>query len=379
MRGASVQERASVAILGAGPAGLAVAACLARRGVDAALFEASARVGDSWRRHYDRLHLHTHKRFSALPYHPWPVEAPAYPSRDEVVAYLERYAQAERLDVRLGEEVARVARDADGWAVSTSGTRLRARHLVLATGLNHLPVVPSWPGSAEAEMELLHSSAYRSGARFRGHRVLVVGFGNSGAEIALDLAEHGARVTVSVRSPVAVVPRRVLGLPIEQLAGWLGRLPPAVASGVAATVRRARYGDLPRRGLRLAHASPLERVRERGRLPVIDVGTVGLIRRGRIAVRPGIRAFDGGEVHFDDGSRSAFDAVVLATGYRPGYPELMEGVAPRGPADPPPSGPGLHSCGLRVTAGGTLRRIAEEAPRVADAIAADLASSPATT
>jgi hypothetical protein len=161
---------------------------------------------------------------------------------------------------------------------------------------------------------------------------------------------------------------------VEQVAGWLGRLPPAVQGPIAEAVRRLRYGDLPRYGVRLASGSPLEQVRERGRLPVIDAGTVDLIRQGRIQVRPGIEAFQGGDVRFSDGSVGAFDAVVMATGYRPGYPDLMVGIPPLGPADPPPSFPRLHTCGLRVTAGGTLRRIAGEAPEVADAIARDLGS-----
>lgn len=364
-------ERTQAIVVGAGPAGLAVAACLHKCGVAHVLLEAHERVGDSWRRHYDRLHLHTHKRFSGLPYLPWPANAPDYPSRDEVVAYLEDYAERFALTVRLEETVMAASRTADGWEVRTSSARYRTPHLVLATGLNQVPVVPRWPGSDEATLEVLHSVSYRNGEPYRGRSVLVVGFGNSGGEIAVDLVEHGAKVTMAVRGPVSIVPKRILGRPVEQVAAWLNHLPAPVVGAVTGAVRTLRYGDLERHGLRLARQAPTVQVRERGRISVIDSGTVALIREGQICVRPGVRAFDRDRVLFTDAGSDVFDAVVLATGYRPGYPDVVEGVAPLGPADPPPVLPGLHTCGLRATVGGTFRLIAREAPRVAQAIASD--------
>ncbi|MEJ2668564.1 MAG: NAD(P)-binding domain-containing protein, partial [Deinococcales bacterium] len=128
--------RPQAIIVGAGPAGLAVAACLERRGAPYVLLERAPRVADTWRRHYDRLHLHTHKRNSSLPYAPWPRSAPAYPARDDVVAYLEAYAAALAASPRLSEAVEQAVRQGDGWQVGTARSRYLAPHLVVASGLN---------------------------------------------------------------------------------------------------------------------------------------------------------------------------------------------------------------------------------------------------
>lgn len=364
-------ERTGAVIVGAGPAGLAVAACLDRHGLGYVLLERSAAVGDSWRRHYDRLHLHTHKRNSALPHAPWPEAAPDYPSRDEVVAYLERYAATLSRPPRLSEAVRRARREGAGWVVETERGTYRAPHLVVATGLNDVPFRPSWSGLETFSGEILHSSEYVNGAPFQGRSVLVVGFGNSGGEIAVDLAEHGAAPALAVRGPVNVVPKRLLGRPIEEVARRLERLPPFVADAVGRAARRMRFGDVERYGLRLAPYSPTRQVAQRARIPLIDVGTIDLVRRGTIGVYPGVERLERAQVVFADGRRRAFDAVVLATGYRAGFPAFLEparGLDTRLPLRLPEAG-GLHFCGFTVTAGGTLARIAREAEGLARRIA----------
>lgn len=371
-------EGTGAIIVGAGPAGLATAACLARRGVPYLLLERSSGVGDSWRRHYDRLHLHTHKRNSALPYRAWPPSAPAYPARDEVVAYLEAYAAALGTGPRLSEAVLDAHRSAGLWRVESARDRYEAPHLVVATGLNDVPHVPSWPGLEGFPGAVLHSSEYDNGARFRGAAVLVVGFGNSGGEIAIDLAGHGARPTLAVRGPVNVVPRRLLGTPIEDVAGLLERLPTWLADIAGRAARRLRFGDVERFGLRFAPYSPSRQVAQRARIPLIDVGTIALIRRGTVRVRPGVASLDGRRVAFADGAREAFDAIVLATGYRAGFPAFLEpahGLDTRLPLRLPVA-EGLHFCGMTVPASGTLARIASEARTIADTIAG---RSPAST
>lgn len=365
-------ERTGAIIVGAGPAGLAVAACLERRGVPYVLLERSGAVGDSWRRHYDRLHLHTHKRNSALPHAPWPASAPDYPSRDEVVAYLEAYATALSTAPRLEQAVER-ARLHDGrWRVDTARGVHEAPHLVVATGLNDVPNRPSWPGRESFPGAVLHSSEYVNGERFRGRSVLVVGFGNSGGEIALDLAEHGAEPALSVRGPVNVVPKRLFGRPIEEAARVLERLPSPVSDAIGRAARRLRFGDVERYGLRFAAYSPTRQVAERARIPLIDVGTIDLVRQGVVRVLPAVAGVDGGEVAFVGGQRRAFDAIVLATGYRAGFPAFLEparGLDTRLPLRLP-AAEGLHFCGFTVTAGGTLARIAREAEALAERIAA---------
>jgi indole-3-pyruvate monooxygenase len=199
---------ASAIIVGAGPAGLAVGAELRRSDVPFVMLERGHHVGESWHRHYERLALHTPKRHSALPGLPFPRDYPTYPSRQQVIAYFDEYARRFDLHPELGQEVSHCTRGADGrWVVSTGNGEYRAHHLVMATGLNRVPNLPRWAGQETFPGPIVHTHDYSTGERFRGQRVLVVGFGNSGAEIALDLLEQGARPAVAVRSKVNVIPR----------------------------------------------------------------------------------------------------------------------------------------------------------------------------
>ena len=205
-------------IVGAGPAGLAAAACLHRAGAPYMILEREGCVGASWHHHYERLHLHTDRAHSALPYFPLPKHYPKYPSREQFVAYLESYAKRFNLQPRFGQEVYSAHLRDGRWHVRTQHTIYESRYLIVATGYNARPYLPAWPGQETFTGEVMHSSAYKNGAPYREKRVLVVGFGNSGGEIAIDLWEHGARPTLSVRGPVNVVPREVVGVPILTIA-----------------------------------------------------------------------------------------------------------------------------------------------------------------
>ncbi|MDQ3910587.1 MAG: NAD(P)/FAD-dependent oxidoreductase [Actinomycetota bacterium] len=368
-------------IVGAGPAGLAVAGCLRRAGIPLVILEREDRVGASWHRHYDRLHLHTDKAHSALPYLPLPKDYPRYPSRDQLVAYLESYAGHFGLEPRFGQEVL-AARLRDGrWQTWTRDTLYLSRFLVMATGHNARAHLPKWPGQEAFSGEVVHSSVYKNGAPYRGKRVLVVGFGNSGGEIAVDLFEHGAMPALSVRGPVNVIPRDVLGLPILAIAIPLEKLPTRLADALAAPVVRLAFGNLGRVGLQRAAEGPFGEIERRGRIPLIDVGTIGLIKKGAIDVRPGVERFDGQDVVFVDGTRDRYDAVVLATGYRPTVDALLE----RAPlltdehGSPCRSGreaaQGLYFCGFHVSPTGMLREIAMEAKRIATDIASEHAGA----
>ena len=211
---------ASTAIVGASAAGLAVAACLKRQGVDYILLEQGEQVAGRWRHHYDRLHLHTPRGLSGLPYRPMPSTYPRYPSRDQVVAYLEEYAHALDLVPCFNQHVVSVQQEAAGWITHTQDGSYRSRCVVLATGHARHPHVPTVPGRDRFAGTVLHSQDYRTGTAYAGQSVLVVGFGNSGGEIALDLLEHGATPAVAVRSAVNVVPRDIYGIPVLALAHW---------------------------------------------------------------------------------------------------------------------------------------------------------------
>lgn len=367
-------------VVGAGPAGLAIAACLRARGVSPVVLERGRGVGESWRRHYRRLHLHTVKELSALPGMPFSEDVPRYPSREQVVEYLEGYAESHGIEPRFGVEVHRARPSGDdepGWTLKTGEGDWRCRRWVIASGYNAAPVRPTWPGEAAWSGSVEHSSSYTDGEQWRGCRVLVVGAGNSGAEIALDLCEHGATAALSVRSAQHVVPRDFLGMPSQKSSIRMRRLPLSLRDAIARFISRLSFGDLARYGLRRPRTGPITRIVREGRVPMLDVGTVERIRSGAIRVLPGIERFEEENVVFTDGLRLPFDHVVLATGYRPGLDRWIEGLdgALDGGGRPVPGNgrlaPGLYALGFDNDPGGLLRRIALEAPRLADLIVED--------
>jgi indole-3-pyruvate monooxygenase len=367
-----------VLVVGAGPAGLAAAACLKQRGIDALVLEAAPALGDAWRRHYDRLRLHTVKQQSHLPGMPFAKELPRYPSRADVVAYLEAYAAHFGIAPRTNEAV-RAVRAAEGedagFVVESARGVHRARAVVLAAGLNRVPNPDRLPGQDAFRGLLMHSAHYRNGDAFAGKPVLVVGAGNSGAEIALDLAERGARPTMAVRSPVNIVPRDFLGMPMQLTSIRVSKLPIAVGDRLGRVVSRLAFGDLSRHGFARPELGPLSAVKVRRRVPLIDVGTIAAIKRGEIAVKPGVERLTETGAVFADGSTAALDAVVLATGFRPALAEIVavpgvlddEGY----PRDWRGGGacPNLFFVGYYQPATGLLRQIAIDAEMVAAAIA----------
>lgn len=363
-------------VIGAGPAGLAVGACLKRAGIPCVILEGRERVGAAWHHHYDRLHLHTDKGNSELPFLPYPQNYPRYPSRSQVIEYLEAYAQKFQLEIKFGQQVNAAQQARGQWEARTQDVRYDAPNLVVATGYNHEPFIPRWQGQDSFRGTIIHSSEYKNGAPFTGQNVLVVGFGNSGGEIAIDLWEHGARPSIAVRSPVNVIPRELFGIPILSIGILQRKLPPKLADALNAILLRAVIGDLTRYGLRKQPYGPMTQIQREARIPLIDVGTIQLIKEGRLAVYPGIEAFTREGVRFKDGKEVHFDAVILATGYRPRIDAFLQ-------ADPAPydrngtplssgrrtSLPGLYFCGFFVSPAGMLREIGIEARQISAAIA----------
>jgi indole-3-pyruvate monooxygenase len=364
-------------VVGAGPAGLASAACLKQRGIEALVLEAGPSLANSWRHHYDRLHLHTVKQQSHMPGLPFARELPRYPSRADVVAYLEAYAARFAIAPRTGEAVRRVRPEDGGLVVESTRGTYRARAMVMAAGLNRLPNPERLPDQERFRGAVIHSRDYRNADRFAGQRVLVVGAGNTGAEIALDLAEHGARPTLAVRSPVNIVPRDFLGLPTQLTAIRIRRLPLKVRDGIGRLVSRLAFGNLARYGLARAAFGPLTSIELRRRIPIIDVGTIAAIKRGDIAVKPAVTRFTESGAAFADDTVAEFDAVVLATGYRPALGEILDDMPgvldDQGyPRDWRGGGaqPNLFFVGYTQPATGLLRQIGIDAEAAAAAIAA---------
>ena len=365
----------SVCVVGAGPAGLAAAAMLTRAGARVVVLERTE-VGASWTSRYDCLHLHTVRWLSGLPGYAIPRSSGKWPSRDRVVDYLRAYAARSALDVRAGVDVTRIDRDDGRWVVHAARNDFHADRVVVATGYSNVPFVPNWPGTLGGE--IVHSSAYRNPEPFRGRRVLVVGSGNSGAEIAADLASGGAaEVSLSVRTPPAIVRRDTAGVPTQLLGIASSHLPVGVVDRIAATLRRVAFPDLAPLGLP-APERPYSEFLRRRVIPVIDVGIVSAVRAGRVRVVADVERLDGDTVGLVDGSGVAVDAVLAATGFRTGLEPIVghlgvldeRGVPLVHGADEHASAPGLHFVGYDVTLGGMLREIGGQARRLARVVSA---------
>ena len=361
-------------IIGAGPAGLATAATLKAQGLHPAILEKSNAVGAVWRRHYDRLHLHTDRARSGLPGLAMPKTYGRYPSRAQVVEYLEAYAAKFALEPVFNAPVHAVRRDGRTWRAESGENSHSAPIVVIATGWADYPYAPTWPGIDEFGGPILHSSQYRNPAPFAGKRVLVVGYGNSGAEIALDLAEAGIDVSLSARSPVNIVPRELFGVPILFFPAAEQWLPPRVADALNAPLIRFAIGSIEKLGLKRSPKGPLQSIEEDGRVPLIDIGTLDAIRDGRIKLRGDVMSCTRGCVGFKQSPAERFDAIVLATGFRPDLRVLLpdaKGVLNAAGA-PLVSGrataePGLFFCGAIPSALGQFRQIGIEATRIAAA------------
>lgn len=372
-----------VVVVGAGPAGLAVAAELNRRGVRPAILEAGPAVGWSWRRHYPFLRLHTTRRDSALPGLPMPRTAGRYPSRDAFAAYLDAYAA--RLDADLHLDCAvqsiRPARAADGgWVVESGTRRFLARQVVVAAGFNRVPVRPEVAGEERFGGSVLHSSRWAELGEVAGRRLLVVGLGNSGADLVEELAAAGAEVAVAARGPHHLVPLEIAGvnwrawyrLAPEALFALGRALPPPLrrrlpylAAAWWSAVARRRFGDLEALGLRLQRPGELVAHWNARRAPLTAGPFVDRIRRREVRVLPPLAALHPGSAETADGARHPADAVVLATGYRPALEDLLPPAALPAAGGWPPEGrpalPGLWLCGYLpdlVRIRWTARRVA---------------------
>jgi cation diffusion facilitator CzcD-associated flavoprotein CzcO len=297
---------------------------------------------------------------------------PLYPSRTQVVEYLESYAAQFGILPVFGTGVTSLRRESGQWCAITASGPVAAPIAVVANGIASAPYHPSWPGMDSYKGSVIHSSRYRNPQPYDGRRVLVVGFGNSGGEIALDLAEAGVDVALAVRGPVQILPRDLLGLPILTWSILYRPLPARLVDAINAPILRLALGSMEKLGLRRANKGPAQMVREDGRVPLIDVGTLARIRDGSIKLRGGLDRFTDGGVVFDDGSKEDFDGVILATGFRPDLRSLLGDVS--GVLDekgmPIVTGretaeAGLYFCGQITSATGQLREIGIEARRIA--------------
>lgn len=361
-------------IVGAGPAGLAAAAWLTKLGLPYQIWESSDQLAHRWRNHYQRLHLHTVKEFSHLPFKPFPDHYPTFVSREQMVEYCENYACTFDIRPEFGKKLVLIERENEAWRVTEeSGEKVLVHNLIVATGLNSKPVMPDWPGLDDFKGEVIHSRDYREPAPFKGKHCLVVGMGNTGAEIALDLAENEVETAVSVRSPLNVVPRVAFGRPTQATALALRKLPYWLQDILGNLMKAITIGKLDRYGIKSTRISPLKQLRTTGKTPLIDLGTVKMIKEGRIAILPDIKALNSDTLSFVDGQTRAFDVIICATGYRSMIgsllPELKSYLDPYGnPKFNIGSGKwsGLYFLGFdNYRAGGILGIIRDDSEKIA--------------
>jgi Pyridine nucleotide-disulphide oxidoreductase len=307
-----------VVIIGAGPAGIAMAVSLRDRGRRPLVIDRADEVGASWRGRYDRLKLNTGRPFSHLPNRKYPKGTPMFPHRDDVIAHLDRHAHEDGIELQLSTEVYRVDRRRPGWRLATSAGEIDARQVVVANGNEHTPHIPEWPGTDETTVEMLHSSAYRNPAPYEDKRVLVVGCGCSGMEIAHDLASGGAaKVWLAVRTPPHILLRSLPGgLPGDLISLPLYHGPTRIADAFGRAARKANLGDLSGFGLPAPSDGVFTSVKRFERVPaLVDVDVIDAIKDGSIEVVPTVESFDGDEVVLVDGSRLDPHAAILATGF----------------------------------------------------------------
>jgi len=375
-----------VAVVGGGPAGLSAAYALKRQNLEPLVLEQTAAVGDVWRNHYEGLRLNTGRYFSRLAGGAIPRSAGAWPGKDEVVRMLESLPQRGGFQVETGVRVTRVAYDFSSrlWQIQAESREpVFARAVVLAVGAARLPVIPNWPGRDTYTGALLHSSEFKNALDHKNKRILVVGSGNSGAEIASRLAQH-AEVTLSVRTPPYILPKSIYGIPLPALGLVLRQLPRAAGDRVLAFLQRRFVGDLSAYGLPLPQGSLSEQFARTHVTPTLYTPFAADLRAGRIKIVGPVKELAGDTVYAtptladEDGPCAELqaDLIVAATGFRPGLADLIHVPGVTLPQDWPRSGiagadavlPGLHVIGQVNPLSGQLREIRVESYRIARAV-----------
>ena len=375
-------DRCDVVVIGAGPGGLATAGALRHYGIGATVLERDS-IGSSWRKHYDRLHLHTVRWLSHLPGYKMPRRYGDWVARDDVVEYLEDYVAVHNIDVRQGVEVQGLERDGDGdgWLIRTNDGDFSAPRVVIATGYNKHQHLPDWPGLDTYTGELIHSGNYKNAQPYVGKNVLVVGTGNSGAEICVDLIESGVgHVQMSVRTPPTVLLRDTNGMPGQAIGVLLRHMPVPVMDRLWPTIQKTAVGDLSEYGLPLPPPGAYSKFLRDDVTPILDVGLVPLLKQGKVEIVAAVQSFDGDDVVLADGSRIQPDAVIAGTGFHRGLEplvgdlDLIEPVKGRPivhGAETHPNAPGIHFIGYTNPVSGMFREIRIEAKRIARSIARD--------
>ncbi|PNT63959.1 probable indole-3-pyruvate monooxygenase YUCCA10 [Brachypodium distachyon] len=314
-------EEVVVLIVGAGPAGLATAACLSQLSIPYVIVERENCSASLWRyRTYDCLMLHLAKEFCELPHMPFPVDAPTYIPKNMFIKYMDDYIEHFNIQPKYLTRVESSTYDSDGkfWSIMARDmangitVNFKTKFLVVASGANSVENIPLIPGLQDFPGEAIHSSCYKAGKSYSGRNMLVVGSGNSGMEIAYDLASHGANTSIVIRSPLHIMTKELIRLGMT----LAHHLPLKLVDNILVMMANFIFKDLSRHGITRPKIGPMVLKSETGRSAVIDVGNFGLIKKGIIKVQGRVTDIKGNIVQFEHGNESSFDEIVFATGYK---------------------------------------------------------------
>lgn len=328
----------AVCIVGGGPAGLTQARVLGELGIPYTLFERNADFGGLWNRSdpaspiYDSAHLISSRTMTGFDGYPMPDTWADYPSCDHILEYIQSFARDYGIkdSARLNEGIVSAVPNADGWQVTTTkGKTQQFGWLIAANGSNWKPIIPEWPGKFDGILR--HGANFRNAGEVQGKRVLVVGLGNSGVDIACDAARTAAKVSVSIRRGYHVIPKHILGKPADVFANDSPPLPFWLRQRIFQTLLRVIVGDLGKYGM----PKPDHRLMETH--PLLNDQFIHHLRHGDIEISGDIAGFDGSHVLFNDGSREEFDQVICATGFDWEVPYINNALLPweRGRLAPP--------------------------------------------
>jgi len=311
-------------IIGAGLNGLAAAYELKKRGVEPVILDASSKPAAPWRDRHDQLKLNTHRLISHLPGMRIPRSFGAFPSRDDMVRYLEDYEHFLDVPIHRNVHIKRIDPVKHGWQLTASDGVWQTRNVIIATGHERVPVIPAWPGRDEFTGELVHAAHFGRVDRFLDKRILVVGAGNSGTDVLNHLVRLRTNTLwVSVRNGPTILPTRVLGLPLQLLSPLMTPLPAWVVDILMAATERLFLGNLSKYGLPKHPDGVATRLIQEGIAPAFDDGFVAALKAGQVTILPSVVRLDGDAVIFSDGSTIRPDAVICATGYLPGLEGLV--------------------------------------------------------
>ncbi|MGB8955781.1 MAG: NAD(P)/FAD-dependent oxidoreductase [Tumebacillaceae bacterium] len=286
-----------VLVIGAGQAGLAMAYHLGKKSVSYLLLDSNRQVGDSWRNRYDSLKLFTPRSSNALPGLEMSGNPHGFPSKDEVADYLEFYARHHKINVRMNETVEQVVQESNGFRVTTRQGEWTARNIVVASGPFHTPFIPQLAGAVSDSVYQVHTASYRNPSQLQEGAVVVVGAGNSGVQIAVELAATGREVSLAVGEPMKLLPYQVLN---RSIFWWLDKL------GITRVSVNTKLGQ------KLSK-----------RAPIIGKDIKPLISRGAVKLRPRARSIEGRSVTFADGTSCEVSNIIWSTGYQNDYSWLQ--------------------------------------------------------